>query len=294
MSLLEQLPGGLLTDAVVTSCYRYSHGVTILVFPSPVAKGGDYRYPYTVADQSTYIVGDVHGRLDSLEALLEDIRADAEGRNSGFFIVFVGDLVDRGPDSAGVIRRVRELVEQQMAASVLGNHDEMFLQTVSLARPDLLPEGSQSVADLPEAMMLRHWLSQGGRETLESYRQDPSTPASWHFPEGDIPFLEGLPLYWENEQVVVTHALPSREMLFRARKPGGSSDPEVRQELLWRRQEPVESPDPERLHVSGHTPVRNAVFHQSINALQIDTACVFGIALSAYCVETGELLSVAC
>lgn len=247
-----------------------------------------------MSGKAVYVIGDVHGRLASLEELLENIEQDAGARNEQPFLVFVGDLVDRGPDSAGVIRRVRTLAGEGRAASVLGNHDEMLLETLSLLRPDLLGGEAQPLVDASAQMMLSHWLSQGGRATLESYRQNPNTPEAWELPAEDISFLEALPLYWENDSVVVTHALPSRRMLERARQPGAHRDPQVRHELLWRRREPTEPPDPQRLHISGHTPLRNAVLHQAINALQLDTGCVFGIALSAYCVETGELLSVAC
>ncbi|MFP4300440.1 MAG: metallophosphoesterase [Spirochaetaceae bacterium] len=244
--------------------------------------------------RSIYVIGDVHGMLGPLEALMEEIRTDADRREVEPYPVFVGDLVDRGPDSAGVVRHVRSLVEEGKGASVLGNHDEMFLQTLAMNRPDLLDGETIPVVDASAEAMLNHWLSQGGVKTIRSYRGDPNLPRTWQFPPGDVEFLGSLPLFWENEAVVVTHALPSREALRAARAPGASSDPWIRQELLWRREEPPESPDPERLHVSGHTPLRNPVLHQAINAVQIDTGCVFGLSLSAYAVETGRLISVPC
>lgn len=232
--------------------------------------------------------------LDPLTELLGKIESDAAGRGFEPFCIFVGDFVDRGPDSAGVIRRVRELTEAGKGAAVLGNHDEMFLQTLALNRPELVGTVPIPAAEITGEMMLRHWITQGGDATLASYGLEPTPARSWSFPKDDIRFLESLPLYWENEALVVTHALPSRDALNRARRPEGYQLPEVRHELLWRREEPTEPPDPQRLHLSGHTPLRNAVFHESIQAVQLDTACVYGFALSAYAVETGELLSVGC
>ncbi|HEX7686507.1 MAG TPA: metallophosphoesterase [Burkholderiaceae bacterium] len=75
------------------------------------------------------IVGDVHGELDALDALLGHLGYDAAGRHpEGRTLVFVGDLCDRGPDSPGVFDRVRALVEDGRAAATLGNHELNLLR----------------------------------------------------------------------------------------------------------------------------------------------------------------------
>ncbi len=69
------------------------------------------------------IVGDVHGERRALEALMAAAGYDRAGRHpEGRSLVFVGDLVDRGPDSPGVVDLVRRLVESGRAQAVLGNH----------------------------------------------------------------------------------------------------------------------------------------------------------------------------
>lgn len=68
---------------------------------------------------STFVIGDVHGCLEELDELLALIDAHRQHR-----VIFVGDLVDRGPDPAGVVRRIRELGSE----CVLGNHDEKHLR----------------------------------------------------------------------------------------------------------------------------------------------------------------------
>ena len=101
-----------------------------------------------------YAVGDVHGRLDLLDDLIERIEADAALRGEARTEwVFLGDLVDRGPYSAGVIDRVIALKQAHANVRVLmGNHEEVFLHVLD--------------GDL-EA--LRFFTRIGGRETILSY-----------------------------------------------------------------------------------------------------------------------------
>lgn len=109
-----------------------------------------------------YVIGDVHGRLDLLNRLLERIEADiARGRTLKTSIVFVGDLVDRGPDSAGVIERLRTYSPASASVHfIMGNHEEVMLRVLA-GETELLPS----------------WLRFGGVQTLESYGVDPSALA---------------------------------------------------------------------------------------------------------------------
>lgn len=75
------------------------------------------------------IVGDVHGELDALRALMTAAGYDDRGRHpEGRRLVFLGDLVDRGPDSPGVVCLVRGMVEQGRALAILGNHELNLLR----------------------------------------------------------------------------------------------------------------------------------------------------------------------
>ncbi len=99
-----------------------------------------------------YVIGDIHGRLDLYEALIDAIEEDdARGADGETEVILLGDLVDRGPDSAGVIARTRAWQEQRTVRVLAGNHEEMFLE--SFEKPDVL----------------RHFLKHGGRETIMSY-----------------------------------------------------------------------------------------------------------------------------
>jgi serine/threonine protein phosphatase 1 len=104
--------------------------------------------------QRIYAIGDVHGRLDLLDRLMARIRDDDSRRDPReTTIIFLGDLVDRGPESFGVVERALELRDAPLATRFLmGNHEEVFLRAVD--------------GDLRALRML---LRIGGRETVLSY-----------------------------------------------------------------------------------------------------------------------------
>lgn len=108
--------------------------------------------------QRAYAVGDIHGRLDLLDELLARIVADnLARRRARTTIVFLGDLIDRGPQSAGVIERLRtyrpDLVQ---TVFLMGNHEEVLLRILA-GDTDVLP----------------NWLKFGGAECALSYGIDP-------------------------------------------------------------------------------------------------------------------------
>lgn len=99
-----------------------------------------------------YAIGDIHGRLDLYEALIAAIEHEIAGTPGlDHRIIVLGDLVDRGPDSAGVVARTRQWQQARNVRVLAGNHEEMFL----------------AAFEKPEA--LRHFLKHGGRETMMSY-----------------------------------------------------------------------------------------------------------------------------
>ena len=99
-----------------------------------------------------YVIGDIHGRDDLFAALIEAIeRDDREAGEADTTVVLLGDLVDRGPDSAGVIDRAIDWGQQRKVRYIAGNHEEMFL------------------AAFKDKGMLRHFVKHGGRETILSY-----------------------------------------------------------------------------------------------------------------------------
>jgi serine/threonine protein phosphatase 1 len=102
-----------------------------------------------------YAMGDIHGRADLFAALIAAIEADDAARGPATTtMILLGDLVDRGPDSAGVIRLACEWQARREVRILMGNHEEMFLEA------------------LESEEVLRHFLRYGGRETLLSYPID--------------------------------------------------------------------------------------------------------------------------
>ncbi|WP_159864837.1 metallophosphoesterase family protein [Novosphingobium sp. 9U] len=99
-----------------------------------------------------YAVGDIHGRLDLFEEMIRSIEADdARRKPARTSIVLLGDLIDRGPDSAGVVARARDWAKQRAIKLIMGNHEEMFLDSFS------------------KQGILRSFMRFGGRVTLLSY-----------------------------------------------------------------------------------------------------------------------------
>lgn len=106
--------------------------------------------------ERVYAIGDVHGCLDELDRLLAAIEGDEAAREPArTTLVFVGDLVDRGPASSQVVERVRRLAETRAVRCLLGNHEEILLGAL---------DGDQGA--------LKLFCRVGGRETALSYGID--------------------------------------------------------------------------------------------------------------------------
>ena len=116
--------------------------------------------------QRVYAIGDIHGRLDLFAALVAAIDADDAARPpADTTIILLGDLVDRGPDSAGVLALARQWGERRRVRILAGNHEEMMLgaiESVDMLRRFVHPVG-------------------GGRETLLSFGSSPQdyAEATW-------------------------------------------------------------------------------------------------------------------
>ena len=131
------------------------------------------------------VVGDVHGELDALLALLARLGYDADGGHpDGRHLVFVGDLCDRGPDSPGVIALVQRLVESGRALVTLGNHE------INLLRGDR-KDGNDWF-----------WSEFGARDA----KYEPRAHLPPERRDGVIAFLRSLPLALERADLRVVHA----------------------------------------------------------------------------------------
>lgn len=112
------------------------------------------EYPRIPEGQRIYAIGDIHGRLDLFDMLLDAIHADDAARGAADTqIILLGDLIDRGPDSAGVVARAMRLRDEgHKVRYLLGNHEEVFLRAAQ-----------------GDAKTTKFLIRIGGRSTLSSY-----------------------------------------------------------------------------------------------------------------------------
>ncbi len=230
------------------------------------------------------IIGDVHGCLTELEALLDEldyVQSDWEGGSTrmhpeGRRVIFVGDLVDRGPDSPGVLRLVMNMVAAGSALAVPGNHDLKLVQKL-----------------LGKDVRIAHGLA----ETLEQLDAIPEEERKTFCGKTKI-FLDKLVshLWLDEGRLVVAHAGMKEEMQ-------GRGSGAVRSFALYG--ETTGETDnyglPVRLNwaadyrgkamvVYGHTPSPAAEWIN--NTICIDTGCVFGGKLTALRYPERELVGV--
>jgi len=242
---------------------------------APVVRVPDAETPRGVR---LYVIGDVHGCLGKLEEVNVQIEDDLNARPpDDWRIVYLGDFVDRGPESRGVI----DFVIGQMAArrvyALRGNHDQFMI--------DFLGERD------PTAFQI--WVSNGGIQTLASYgiapdriarAGDTAGLAKLHeafldaLPEGHGPFLAGLPHMVRLGDYAFVHA---------GVRPGVPLKSQRSDDLLWIR-EPFLSSDEDfgAVVVHGHT-VEDQVRLRP-NRIGVDTGAVFGGPLSCLVLEGTE------
>jgi serine/threonine protein phosphatase 1 len=206
-----------------------------------------------------FAIGDIHGSLRTLRKLVAGCRQHADGRAMTF--VLLGDYVDRGPDSAGVIRYLIELQAQpsERVIALKGNHEGMVLDVI---------DGT---------MAADHWIAQGGGATLRSYGAE----SARELPDAHVEWLRSLPLSYDDGRRFFVHAgIDPRKPL----------DAQREHDLLWIR-EPFLSDrrDHGRLIVHGHTPLATSTPDLRTNRLNLDTAAVFGGPLTAAVFSEAEI-----
>ena len=208
----------------------------------------------------TFVIGDVHGCAATLRRLVDGLLRPSPGDR----IYLLGDLIDRGPDSKGVLDFIFELQGRGLSVgSVRGNHEEMCLQAGN------------------DQFYLELWTANGGLATLESFQADGP---------GDIPrryreFMDSLPHYLLLDDFVIVHAGLNFD------PPGPFDDTSA---MLWTRSPFV---DRQRIGgrrlICGHTPVPRARLEASLESskIMLDNGCVFGNRFEMGCLAALELES---
>lgn len=244
-----------------------------LPFPCP---------PRVPDDTVIYAIGDVHGRLDLLERLIARIEADVvrvDARRR--VVVFLGDYVDRGPDSRGVIDRLSAgpPASGPLAGAewicLKGNHEEYLVRF------------------LTEAAGSRAWLLNGGLPTVQSY----VGASAGALPEGVVNDMAGL-------QMVLSRAVPPAHLRWMARlpvrhvegdylfvhagiRPGTALDDQDPADLLWIRDDFLSASTPfEKVVVHGHS--TTALPEIRSNRIGIDTGAYRSGRLTALVLEGAD------
>lgn len=221
------------------------------------------------AGQRVYAIGDVHGRLDLLQKLWAMIESDAAHVNLRTTVIFVGDYVDRGRDSKGVIDFLIKIKQEGNVVCLRGNHDQAVLDFIA------------------DAKFYRTWKPFGAPETLVSYGVMPPRfddeaefeKARQEFvvncPRAHVDFLQSLPYCHELGGYFFVHA---------GVRPGVPLKDQDPQDMLWIREDFLFSrADFEKVVVYGHTPVEQA--GRRGHRLSVDTGAYATGRLSAAVLE---------
>ena len=221
------------------------------------------------AGERLYVIGDIHGRLDLFDALIEAVEDDDRQQTPATTtIILLGDLVDRGPDSAGVIGRARAWQQQRPVRILAGNHEEMFLESFD------------------DTDVLRHFLKHGGRETILSYGVDRKSYLDCsldelqglmrrHIPAEDTDFLRSFEEYIQLGDYVFVHA---------GINPGVPLAEQKRRDMLWIRERFLQHTEPHsHIVVHGHTIFTDV--DEQHNRIGIDTGAYRNGRLTALVLE---------
>lgn len=188
-------------------------------------------------------IGDIHGCPQSLDALLEEIDPTSDDH-----LLFVGDYIDRGPDSKGVIDRLLDLREEVKCTFLRGNHESLML--------GYLDSGAFNL-----------WRVNGGVSTLQSYVGEDDS--DFDIPEAHIEFVRNTKLYHETDDFFFVHAGLKPELTIEENLE--EHDEKV---FLWERGHlEAEEFAWEKPVVCGHTPQPEPINREKL--VLIDTGCVY-------------------
>ena len=133
----------------------------------------------------TFAIGDIHGDFGALKKLIESLDLQATDH-----LVFLGDLIDRGPDSKAVIDYLIELDQKFECRFIMGNHEEYLIEAVFQENMDVA----------------NSWISRGGRETLDSYGVSRAEELFSALPREHLTFFLGLLPAYETQTHIFSHA----------------------------------------------------------------------------------------
>jgi len=219
----------------------------------------------------TFVVGDVHGRADLLRKMLDEFKDIAPGP---YKVVFLGDLVDRGPDSQLVVDMALATVETLPGSRVIrGNHESVMMNFLL---------GSDLRAEMFQRWMCEH----GGDATLTSYGMDPKTTTletfRAQFRPDHLEFLRRSVKYVEMPKHILVHA---------GLVPGVPLAHQREHDLMWIREQFLFHTGPfEKLVIHGHTVTHNFLPEILENRIAIDTGAYASDVLTTAHIIPGQTL----
>ena len=229
--------------------------------------------------QCLYAIGDIHGRRDLLEKMIDQIEADASDLPEGTVctIVFLGDYIDRGLQSRDVIEfLLSDRMNAFQRVFLMGNHEEALLRFLN------------------EVSFGKQWVRYGGAETLYSYGLQPpnarmaldsheamqAVQRAWdkvwtdfrtRLPEAHLKFYQNLQHYYIAGDYLFVHA---------GLRPGASLEKQTVRDMLWIREEFLDADEHfPQLVIHGHTPA-DSVFRDN-RRIGLDTGAFISGKLSA-------------
>lgn len=240
------------------------------LFASSTRRG----HPSVPSGHRIYAIGDVHGRDDLLLELLGKIESDIAARPAARnAMVFLGDLIDRGPASAEVVERMRRYRPNRCRTIFLmGNHEEVLLRILA-----------------GEHALIEDWLQFGGAECMRSYGIEPSqlkrvsteqaaAMIRDSIPKAHVEFLEGFADTFRAGDFLFVHA---------GIRPGVPLDQQAQQDLRWIRRPFLDDrSETGTIVVHGHT-INEAIDEQP-NRIGIDTGAYYSGVLTAIGIQNAE------
>lgn len=227
-----------------------------------------------MSDVVYYAIGDIHGEIDKLANLYKAIAVDAEAYEAPARLVHLGDMIDRGPDSRGVVAMIMDMEAETGAIALMGNHEELMLYAY----------------DCPDTMGVYHWASNGGDDTIDSYKAANGETSDWR------EAVDGAHIAWLRARPI-QHRDEERNILFVHAGIDPKRYPNCPDEVkLWTRSpafyNPKRWPDRPELKgltvVHGHTPTDNFEPDVRSNRINVDTGACFGGPLTAVVLAPGE------
>jgi serine/threonine protein phosphatase 1 len=212
-----------------------------------------------------YAIGDIHGMRDRLEELIASLPLQPDDR-----LLFIGDYVDRGPDSAGTVEFLIELEQRHSCVFLIGNHESMFLSFLGWKGPHYF--GGEA------------FLYNGGETTLESYgylQADKQAEKRFQLPPPHEKFFRSMRLHYAEGEYLFVHAGLGRGSLALS-DPKYALEHESPREILWQRST-IDLPHSlGATIVYGHTPLPDFQVRWNLPySIGIDTGCVYGGPLTA-------------